>query len=253
MIKFSPSTKIFFGLLVVLALCAAVIVYLPMGSFGVTAGQSPELSKIPLHVLALANTGIVLVFYGILGFLGILLARKKGFPEIWDEKISTKQRFYIPGLIGAVGGVSLVIGDIIFSRYNTIGHFIHPPFPTSLVASLSAGIGEEIIFRLFFISFWFWLLSFFFRKHSTLLFWIVSGVSALAFTAGHFPAFIYLYGYQTFGDIPIGFVWEIVLLNGIIGLLSAWQFKKAGFLGAVGVHFWTDVVWHVIWGLLLLI
>jgi hypothetical protein len=26
--------------------------------------------------------------------------------------------------------------------------------------------------------------------------------------------------------------------------------KRAGFLGAVGVHFWTDVVWHVVWGAL---
>lgn len=253
MIKFSPSTKFFVGLLATLVLLAFVSVYLPMGSFGVTASRSPELAKIPLRVLALANAGIVLVLYGILGFLGLMFSGKIGLPKVWDESLSNKQRFYIPGFIGAVSGVVLIIGDIVFSRFNTIGRFAHPPFPTSIAASLSAGIGEEIIFRLFFISFWVWILSFFFRKRKTLVYWIVAMFSALAFAAGHFPAFIYLYGYQTFGDIPQVLIWEIVLLNGLIGLLAAWQFKKAGFLAAVGVHFWADIVWHVIYGLLLLL
>jgi len=43
---------------------------------------------------------------------------------------------------------------MILSRYHSLGNIPHPPFPTSLVASAIAGIGEEIIFRLFFISFW---------------------------------------------------------------------------------------------------
>jgi hypothetical protein len=25
---------------------------------------------------------------------------------------------------------------------------------------------------------------------------------------------------------------------------------KYGFLAAVGIHFWTDVIWHVIWGMI---
>ena len=26
-------------------------------------------------------------------------------------------------------------------------------------------------------------------------------------------------------------------------------FRKYGFLAPVGIHFWADIVWHVLWGL----
>ncbi|MCL5435914.1 MAG: CPBP family glutamic-type intramembrane protease [Patescibacteria group bacterium] len=251
--RISASATIFFGLLITLALCAYASVYLPTGNFVVTQAPSPELAQIPKHVLALANAGIVLVFYGILGVLGLWLSRKAGFPAVWDSQVSVKQRFYTPALVGLAGGLVIIVGDLVLSQFNTIGHFAHPPFPTSLVAALSAGIGEELLFRLFFMSFWFLLLSFFFKKNQTMLFWFVAGLSALAFASAHFPAIFYLYGYRTITDMPMALVWEIVVLNSIIGLLCAWQFKKAGFLAAVGVHFWTDIVWHVIYGLLLLV
>ena len=43
---------------------------------------------------------------------------------------------------------------------------------------------------------------------------------------------------------------EIVLLNGLLGMVAAWAFKKYGFLAPVGLHFWADIVWHVLWGVL---
>jgi hypothetical protein len=41
----------------------------------------------------------------------------------------------------------------------------------------------------------------------------------------------------------------MILLNGVVGLLAAWYFRKAGLLAAIGIHFWTDIVWHLVWGL----
>jgi hypothetical protein len=233
----TKSTTIFLGLLVILAACAYVSVYLPMGNFIMTSSSNPALDKIPKHVLALANTGVVLALYGILGGLGLKLSRKAGFPAVWDERISLKQRLLTPALIGLFGGGVLILGDLIFSRFNTIGNFIHPPFPTSLVASLAAAIGEEIIYRLFFLSFWIWVLSLFFKQNRELLFWAVAGFAALAFASAHFPTFFLLYGYKNIVEMPTVLVWEIVLLNGIIGLLCAWQFKKAGYLAALGTYF----------------
>ena len=31
--------------------------------------------------------------------------------------------------------------------------------------------------------------------------------------------------------------------------IAAYAFKKYGFLAPIGVHVWTDIVWHVLWGL----
>ena len=150
------SIIIFVVLLVSLAVITMVNTFLPQGDFGRLMEQAGQ-QKIPQWQLALSGAGMVLVLYGILGFIGMILAKKIGLPEIWDQNVTNRERFVIPAIVGAVAGILLIAGDLIFSRFNGMGRFFHPPFPTSIAASLSAGIGEELVFRLFFVSFWVWL------------------------------------------------------------------------------------------------
>ena len=133
-----------------------------------------------------------------------------------------------------------------------LGELPHPSFPASLLASLTAGIGEELIFRLFFISFWVWLLSHVIMKkrYQGQVFWFVSVLSALAFALGHLPSVMLLFGFSQVEQIPSALMAEVILLNGVLSLFAAYYFRKYGFLAPVGIHFWTDVVWHVIWGLI---
>jgi len=42
----------------------------------------------------------------------------------------------------------------------------------------------------------------------------------------------------------------IPLLNGEKKEVTIYYFRKFGFLAAVGIHFWADVIWHVIWGMI---
>lgn len=42
---------------------------------------------------------------------------------------------------------------------------------------------------------------------------------------------------------------EVFLLNGLIGLVAGQRYLKDGPVAAAGVHFWTDIVFHVMWGL----
>jgi hypothetical protein len=42
---------------------------------------------------------------------------------------------------------------------------------------------------------------------------------------------------------------EVFLLKGIIGLLAGWRYMKDGLVAAARVHFWTDMVFHVRYGL----
>jgi len=44
-------------------------------------------------MLALVNAGIMLILYGSLGFLGLRLSQKLGFPDLWDSRVSNKERF----------------------------------------------------------------------------------------------------------------------------------------------------------------
>lgn len=246
--EISLSVKIFIGLIKLLALLAAVNVFLPQGSF---LPHIPE-QEFPASkpVFALVNAAIMLILYGGLGLLGLNLSQKLGFTNIWDTRITLKQRFLIPALIGIGIGIFFIITDTILSQFHGLGAFPHPPFPTSLAASAIAGIGEEIIFRLFFISFWVWLISYVIlkKKWQNQVFWSVTLFSALAFTAGHTPSIMILLGLDSVNEIPFALLSEIILLNGVLSFFTAYYFRKFGFLAAVGIHFWTDVIWHVVWG-----
>ncbi len=57
---------------------------------------------------------------------------------------------------------------------------------------------------------------------------------------------MFLYGLNSVDEIPLILLAEIVLLNGTHWLSAAHYFRKYGFLACVGIHFLTDVLWHVI-------
>ena len=84
---------------------------------------------------------MILVVYGSLGFLRLKLSKRIGFPGIWDKRVTNRQRFLTPLAIGLILGVVLIALDLVLSNFNSIGRLPHPSFPTSVVASISAGIG----------------------------------------------------------------------------------------------------------------
>ncbi len=248
MTRLSPSIRIYIGLIIALAVLSATAVFFPITQ-GLIPPSALQASKLwPV----LINTGAILILYGGLGFLGLKLAQKIGFADIWDAGVSNRERFLVPAIIGAANGAFFILADTFFNRLHSFGPLPHPEFPVSLIASLTAGIGEEIIFRLFFVSFWVWLISYIILKKrgQNQVFWIVAVVSALAFALGHLPSLMVLNGLKLISEIPPALMAEIILLNGTLSIFAAYYFRRSGFLAAVGIHFWADLVWHVIWGAL---
>lgn len=246
--KSSSSIKVFFALILTLALVSAISILLPQGNL--VAPEMPAKTLPPKSVMLIVTFFGICIAYGGLGFIGLKLSRKLGFPDIIDPKISNKQRFFISAVIGIFCGLFLILADTLFSKFNPLGPLPHPPFPMSITASIAAGIGEETIFRLFFIPFWMWLISFVIlkKRYKNQIFWLVNIFSALAFAAGHFPSVMVLIKVKTFAEIPPVMITEMFLLNGVISILAGYYLRKFGFLTAVGIHFWADIVWHVLWG-----
>ena len=245
----TKSTQTFIFLLIAYAFVAAINVFLPQDVAGLNLGNAQL--PAPAPVVALAAAGIVFIAYGIIGFIGLTLSRKLELPEMWDSTITNRQRFLVPALVGLGCAVFIIICDIVFAPINGVGRIPHPPFPTSFFASIAAGIGEEILTRLFFISFWTWLISRIILRGrwQTQIYWFFSAVSALAFGMSHLPSLMFMYNWTSMSQIPSMLIVELILLNGIIGIFAAYYFKKYGFLAPVGIHFWADILWHVIWGL----
>ncbi len=243
--KISLSLRIYLLLIIILAILSALNVFLPQGDF--LAVQETEVSK---TVLAAGIAALMFFLYGGLGYLGLKLSKKIAFADLWDLKVSNKERFLIPALTGIFLGIIFIVLDLILSQFHTLGSIPHPPFPTSIIASATAAIGEEIIYRLFFISFWVWLISHLILKGrwKNIIFWIVTFCSAILFTSAHLPSIIALYGLNTLSEIPPALILEIFILNGLLSIPAAYYLRKYGLLAAVGVHFWADILWHVIWG-----
>jgi hypothetical protein len=241
------STKIYLLLVIILAACSAINVFLSQGNL--VASTPLPASK---AVMALVVFPMVILIYGGLGFVGLKLSKKLGFAGLWDKKVSNRQRFLIPLAIGVGSGIVLIVMDLVFSPFNSIGRIPHPPFPTSIFASISAGIGEEIIFRLFMISFVVWLVSSVIlrKKDKNQVFWGAAVGSATVFAIGHVPSLMLLLGMKSIAQFPPVLMAEIILLNGLISILAAYYLRKYGFLAAAGIHFWTDIVWHVVYGII---
>lgn len=243
------SVRIFVAMIALYAALAGVSLFLPQG---LSATGMPLQTAAPSPEQALIAAIVIFVGYGALGLAGTLLARRIGLPEIRDTRVTNRQRFLIPGLVGAGLGIPLIILDLLFGTINGLGRLPHPPFPTSILASITAGIGEETLFRLFFISFWTWLVSSVILRgrFPNGVYVAVSVFSAVVFAISHLPTVMILEGWTQLSQVtPVIWV-EMLLLNSLIALPAAYLFRKYGFLAPVGVHLWADVVWHVIWGLL---
>jgi hypothetical protein len=201
-------------------------------------------------VLGLDNAGIFFVVYGLLGLAGLWFARKIDLPGIFSEDGNWRRWFLLPLLLGLGCGVMLIVGDLVFAPINGFGRMVHPEFPHSILASISAGIGEEIMFRGFVFGLWGFLLNWLLKRFSgrTLAMWIANVIAALAFGAGHLGTVLLLTGASSLAEVNPVLLAEIFLLNGVIGLIAGQRYMKDGLVAAVGVHFWADVVFHVIWG-----
>jgi membrane protease YdiL (CAAX protease family) len=256
--QINKQTTAFSIMVLIYALAAGAFVLLPgsMDLSNLPADANMTMPDVPLWTLALANTGLVLAVYGLMGLLGMFLAKRAGLPQIFRPEAGMRALWIVPAFVGAVCGVILVVGDLAFQALGNLEPLQHPPFPASLLASLSAGIGEEIAFRLLVMSFWALLLGWLGRRimpgRDLLLpvAWAANVIAALIFGAGHLGSVMVLTGAASVAELPGTLLVEIFLLNGVVGLAAGESFRRNGLLAAAGVHFWTDIVWHMIYGLL---
>jgi len=243
--------SVFFILLAVYALSALMTYAFFTDQLAATAGMPmPDMGVSDL-VLGLASAGIVFVLYGILGLTGYWFARKLDLPGIFSEDGNWRRWFFIPLWLGLASGVFVTVGDLLFAPINGIGRLIHPDFPLSIVASIGAGIGEEIAFRGFVFGLWGFILNWLLKRFNgrTVALWIANVIAALAFGASHLGTVLVLTGASSLAELNPILIVEIFILNGVIGLIAGERYMKDGLVAAAGVHFWTDVVFHILWGL----
>jgi membrane protease YdiL (CAAX protease family) len=247
-------------MLALYVLAAAFYILAPGGMMDAAANpaiaQMPGATNRPAWQLVGANAALIIVVYGLLGLAGYWLTRRAGLPGIYRPGAGWRAWVVRPIYIGAVLGALLTVVDL---AARALGQqaFAHPAFPASIGASLSAGLGEEIIFRLFMMGLWSVILTWLFgkllpgRDTRRVALWIANVIAALAFAASHFPGLMLLAGVSTPAALPAFTVAEVIVLNGLIGVLAGEASMRDGLVAASGIHFWADILWHVIYGALM--
>lgn len=190
--------------------------------------------------------------YGlVLGAVGIVLAKKTG---LWkDERSFEKKPAIWAIVVSVIGGLAMILLDVFFfGNYAQVirdSYLVKPTLVFILGTVTYGAVIEEVMLRLFMMSLIAFLLHRIFegRKEQTSVgVLIVSNiVSALLFAAGHLPATAMLMGLS-----PM-ILFRCFLLNGGIGLMFGWLYRKYGLRYAMLAHGGCHIVSKLIWILFL--
>jgi membrane protease YdiL (CAAX protease family) len=241
--KNSINWKVFFILLIlglVSILCVFPYVVTLQGELLAQTGQ-------PLWVILLAQLVQSTILFSFTIFLGLFFTKKIGFTLPLIEAVLEKRDYKIVGknilrtsvFLGIATAVTIYVFDILFTLSGaTIStHQNYAPAWQKLLAAVYGGAAEEILLRLFLMTFFVWL-SMKICKYTqpTRASISVSIVfAAVIFGIGHLPLT------ASFTTLTPLIVARAVVLNGIGGVVFGWLFWKKGFESAVIAHFTTDI------------
>ncbi len=204
--------------------------------------------------------GINLLLFAALGAAGLWLASRIGLGmpliEGWIKREPSWNR--LPGIAGisVLAGILLPLFLVLEGAFASVlqpatimqaesstAQVIDPPAWQGFLASFSAGITEETIFRLFGLTLLVWLGDLLFHRQtgrpSPWLLWTANIVFAILFGLAHLPLTS-----QLGISIDAVVVIRTILRNGMGGLLFGWLYWSFGLESAMLAHFSADLVLH---------
>lgn len=242
---------------VILAVAAATsLLLIPFSLTLLGRGDGPE---IPLWMLVVATLVQGLVTAAIAGGLGLWLGPKVGLgaPDLrgmlHGEPGSGRRVLSALPLAAGLGVAFGVVG-------LALGAGFAPLFPEAVqrsfeaanipspwegfLASISAGVNEEILFRLGLMTLFVFLGARLLRqgdRPSAAVTWTAIVLTTLLFGAIHLPQAAALGG-----GLPAVLVAYVLLANGVGGVVFGWLYWKRGLVAAVAAHFAADIVIYVV-------
>lgn len=225
--RVSPSVLIYWVILAVIVLLRLLLSLFPSEQ---VASQMVNLTD------SLSIGAIWLV-----GWVGVFLAPRTGFADMWQKDITNHKRWLIPFLIGL--GFGLL--SIIFDYLQPLGEGSLIIFPASLVAYPLAGILEEIIFRLFLTTTIVWIISEILLRGrwQEAVFWGTSIFLGLFYTLSQ----INLYQNLT-GTLDLLVLLQFFTMIAANFIVAAFLYRKFGFLAALSMRMGDYLLWHILWG-----
>ncbi|HJR81445.1 MAG TPA: CPBP family intramembrane glutamic endopeptidase [Anaerolineales bacterium] len=218
---------------------------------------------ISLPVLVAIQVAQNALLFGLLIIVGLLFASRIGLgapileARVQGETAMDQIRAILPvSIIVGVIAALLIIGldlaifqPALLRELGESANFLsldnaQPAAWKGFLASFYGGIVEEILLRLFLMSFLAWVGKFVSHTHdgfpTSAVLWIANILAALIFGLAHLPATATL--------IPLTplVITRAILLNGLGGVAFGWLYWKRGLEAAMVAHFSADIVLHVL-------
>jgi hypothetical protein len=182
--------------------------------------------------------------------IGLRLAERLGLDVLRGGEVEEAGR-RSPGLAAGLGLVAGVLtGGALLAGMAAIPEELwgplatveHPNALASILASVGAGLSEEILVRLGIMTIVAWL-GWKLLGGDALrggIAWPANAVAALAFGALHLPQA------AAFGALTPAVVAFVLVGNGCAGMVFGWLYWRHGLIAAMLAHFATDLVLHVL-------
>jgi len=233
-----------FSILLTLSLISVICVF-PY----VLTVQGETIKKIgqPIGILFIVQFIQSAILFSVTIFFGLIFTKKIGFqiPFIeaalnrGDQRKVLKDILGRSALFGAVTAGVLYTLDILFTALGSglSTHQDYAPVWQKLLAAVYGGTTEEILMRLFLMTFFIWIGMKIFKKDRPTRAGVIISIvlAAVIFGLGHLPITASL---TALSPLIIG---RAVVLNGIGGLVFGWLFWKKGLESAMIAHFTADI------------
>lgn len=204
-----------------------------------------------VETLAIVSMVQSIMYAAFCAFIGYLLAEKTGLMKpIKYEKDKVIKVLFVTLACGILFGMDYwTFGKILPEVAATYESEITiRSFDNWMASIFYGGVIEEIMLRLFFLSLIALIIwKIFFRKYGKDeiregVYIAANVISAMAFAAGHLPTTI-----SMFGGLSLLVVLRCFLLNGGLGMVFGWLYRKYGiqyaFIGHMGAHIISKLMW----------
>lgn len=224
-------------------------------------GDQSVPGDIPTSLIVIINSTFQVLYMFVLILVGLRLQNRTGlnapllngivYPK---TRVHISKKWLINSIVGAlIGSVIIILLDLfVFSPLigAPMDQLPSPNWWQGLLASLYGGFTEEIMLRLFGMTFIVWLLAWITKKEKDNIpnsfYYVAIFLVAIIFGLGHLPATI-----QVFGDLSTIIVIRALVLNGLLGLWFGYLYWRKGLEYAMIAHMSADIFLHVLFASIL--
>lgn len=224
-------------------------------------GDQSVPGDIPTSLIVIINSTFQALYMFVMILVGLRLQNRIGLnAPLLNGIVYPKTRVHISKkwlinsiVVALIGSVVIILLDL-FVFIPLIGapvdQLSSPNWWQGLLASIYGGFTEEIMLRLFGMTFVVWLLARITKKEKDNIpnsfYYVAIFLVAIIFGLGHLPATI-----QVFGDLSTIIVIRALVLNGLLGLWFGYLYWRKGLEYAMIAHMSADIFLHVIFSSIL--